>query len=164
MNAPCNSLSLIVGGNSIPVSGVSSLLPPISAKKVKAIKQICTIKGGPSESKSIIVATGPHRDPPREISQHITPSMPSTPSMKRKPIGMTRAQSWSLEVENAFRFQEAGFADFSEYAEAGYESPEIWPSGFVKCLKAKKTGFFLYFRAHRECLDKHLNKVKIYTY
>ena len=43
--------------------------------------------------------------------------------------------------------------------------PAVWPeSGFVRCLKARKTGYFLYFRASRECVDKHLNKIKIYWY
>lgn len=82
----------------------------------------------------------------------------------RKPKSMHRASVWTSEVENAYRFQAAGWRDEDEYAEAGYEVPEVWGEDFVRCLRVKKTGFFMYFRSTRECEDKHLNKIKIYEY
>ena len=86
-------------------------------------------------------------------------------TVERAPKGMTRAKYWTPDIENSFRFQEAGYRDFDEYHDAGYETPDLWPTtGFVKCLRSKKTGFFLYFRQTRECHEKHVNKIKIYTY
>lgn len=81
-----------------------------------------------------------------------------------QPTGMRRAKVWSPEVENAFRFQLAGFRDESEYRSI-FGDPELWPEiGLIKCLRAKSNGYFMYFRTHRECQDKHLNKIKIYEY
>jgi hypothetical protein len=151
-------LSLTVGGNALSTSFKVPMFPPISAS-IKTIKDTCRSSSHiPPQNQSSVF--GVKTEP-----EFYSPSTPSTPSsMKRKPVSMSRAKCWSLEVENSFRFQEAGFSDIEEYVASGNESPEIWPSGFVKCLKSKKTGFFLYFRAHRECQDKHLNKVKIYSY
>lgn len=82
-----------------------------------------------------------------------------------QPKSMTRAKQWSPQVENLFRLQEAGYRDINEYLAAGHPMPEAWSSNnFIKCLKSKKTGYFLYFRQTRECVDKYLNKIKIYTY
>lgn len=166
MNATGNSLSLVVGGSSISNARTATLPPITSAKvkKAKEIKQICGGKAIADANGRSVFGNGSQKEPLKELLDLGTPSTPSTPFNKRKPTGMSRAHSWSMEVENAFRFQEAGFVDLSEYTELGNDVPEVWPSGFVKCLKAKKTGFFLYFRAHRECLDKYLNKVKLYTY
>jgi hypothetical protein len=91
------------------------------------------------------------------------------------PVSMTRAKTWSADVENSFRLQLAGFQDLVEYEHFMSTSPlaagegggmriPLWPeSGFIKCLQNKKTGFFMYFRPHRECEDKYVNRVKIYT-
>ena len=69
-----------------------------------------------------------------------------------------------LRRENMYRLQLAGFKDVHEYL-AIHPEPELWEnSGLFKCLRNKSTQFFMYFRATRECEDKHLNKVKIYTY
>ena len=163
-NAAGNSLSLVVGGNSFPNARTATLPPISSVKKAKEMKQLCGGKLIATEENRTLFGNGSQREPLKELVELGNPSTPSTPSMKRKPTGMSRAQSWSIDVENAFRFQQAGFVDLSEYMELGNDVPELWPSGFVKCLKAKKTGFFLYFRAHRECHDKYLNKVKLYTY
>ncbi len=82
----------------------------------------------------------------------------------RKPTGMARAKVWTVDVENNFRFQLAGFSNVNEYLQM-FTCPEIWPqSGLIKSLQAKDTGYFMYFRPHRECEDKHLNRVKIYTF
>ena len=89
-------------------------------------------------------------------------AVPSEEYQRRKPSGMTRAKAWSLEVENSFRYQLAGWMDISEYL-SKYSCPEIWPdSGMIKCLQNKKTGYYMYFRQHRECEDKYLNRVKLY--
>lgn len=96
------------------------------------------------------------------------------------PVSMTRAKAWSVEVENSFRLQLAGFQDLAEYEQfvaasslcavapegggGGGLLVDRWvESGFIKCLQNKKTGFFMYFRPHRECEDKYVNRVKIYT-
>lgn len=76
---------------------------------------------------------------------------------------MKRAKQWSPQVENAYRLQLAGFRAYEEYIQT-YPEPELWPeTGFVKCLQSKTTGYFLYFRSARECEDKHMNKVKLYS-
>ncbi len=83
---------------------------------------------------------------------------------ERQPIGMLRAKSWTPQVENMYRLQLAGFKDVHEYLTI-HPEPELWENSYLyKCLRAKSTGFFMYFRQTRECEDKHLNKVKIYTY
>lgn len=81
-----------------------------------------------------------------------------------KPLRMQRAKVWSLQVENAFRYQLAGYTDGSDYYTA-YGAPACWSdSRMIKFLIVKLTGYFIYFRNARECEDKHLNKVKLYTY
>jgi hypothetical protein len=82
---------------------------------------------------------------------------------KAKPKSMLRAKTWTPEVENLFRFQSAGFRDANEYL-VQYPEPQTWPSGFVRVLRDSKTGFFKYFREHREAEDKHLKGIKIFIY
>jgi len=47
-----------------------------------------------------------------------------------------------------------------------FEAPEIWSeeSGYVKMLRVKATGMFMYFRQTRECEEKYLQKIKLYEY
>lgn len=145
-----------------------------------------TPRGGRSKSTSIMVSSRNNSNPPVLIEStpkqkaqgqfyydesgnpdpEYTPRtlaiMPSEEYMKRKPSGMSRAKVWSLEVENSFRYQLAGWIDISEYL-SQYQCPEVWPdSGMIKCLQNKKSGYFMYFRQHRECEDKYLNRVKLY--
>ena len=80
-----------------------------------------------------------------------------------KPTGLSRAKSWSEEVENNFRLQRVGWRDIYEY-EASYGEPKRWENGFISCLRVKKNGFFTYWREHRECMDKDIPKVKLYRY
>jgi hypothetical protein len=81
-----------------------------------------------------------------------------------KPVGMQRAKIWSTFVENSYRFQLAGFRDLHEYLQH-YPEPEFWEAGgFIKCLRARKTGYFMYFRKDRECADKHVNRIIMYQY
>mmetsp|Transcript_18303 Transcript_18303/g.33194 ORF Transcript_18303/g.33194 Transcript_18303/m.33194 type:complete len:143 (+) Transcript_18303:28-456(+) len=84
---------------------------------------------------------------------------------KREPKKMVRATTWTPEVENAFRLQCAGWRSVEEYQQQYDEELSVWPSNqFIKALKAKKNGFFMYFRNFRECEDKYLNRVKLYSY
>jgi hypothetical protein len=108
------------------------------------------------------VYTDQDRDP--AMTPRVMAEVPSQEYQRRKPTGMTRAKMWTLEVENSFRFQLAGFQDITEYLST-FSCPEVWPggTGFIKCLQSKKTGYFMYFRQHRECEDKYLNRVKLYT-
>mmetsp|Transcript_5276 Transcript_5276/g.5417 ORF Transcript_5276/g.5417 Transcript_5276/m.5417 type:complete len:180 (+) Transcript_5276:283-822(+) len=86
------------------------------------------------------------------------------PATARTPKSMRRAKSWNPIIENSYRYQLAGFRDEEEYL-SKYPHPDTWPdSGFVKCLRSKQNGYYMYFRPHRECADKHLNKIKIYEY
>jgi len=84
-----------------------------------------------------------------------------------QPKRMTRASRWSAEVENAFRFQCAGWRSREEYLEE-YDEVQMWHESdwgqFVKMLRVKKNANFMYFRQTRECEDKYLNKVKLYEY
>ncbi|XP_013390836.1 meiosis expressed gene 1 protein homolog [Lingula anatina] len=83
-----------------------------------------------------------------------------------KPKSMVRPKHWSEEVENAYRFQLAGYRDVTEYkAIHNVEDCERWPdSGFVKKLKRKEDGYFYYYNRTRECQDKDINKTKMYSY
>lgn len=88
--------------------------------------------------------------------------MPATVVVE--PVSMTRAKSWDIDVENAFRFQCAGWRSQEEYT-AKYPQPERWTeNNFVSTLQTKGTGYFMYFRRHRECLDKYIHRVKLYKY
>lgn len=85
-------------------------------------------------------------------------------SKGKAPSKMQRAKQWSPEVENAYRFQSAGFRDLVEYEEQ-YPTPEVWAeNGFVRQLTVKSSGYFMYFRQMRECDDKYLGKTKLYFY
>jgi len=107
------------------------------------------------------------------IQRSNTTEIPGTPSFEeqaianvrvREPTGVSRSKCWSVSVENNYRFQLAGFRDQEEYL-AHYPIPQLWnDNGFMRCLQSKRTGYFMYFRRHRECADKYVPKVKIYTY
>lgn len=63
-----------------------------------------------------------------------------TTAVPQQPIGMRRAKVWTVEVENAFRFQLAGYRAKEEY-ESSYGPAEVWATNsFVRCLRAKRTG------------------------
>lgn len=77
---------------------------------------------------------------------------------------MRRAKTWSVEVENSFRIQQLGWRNEDEYA-AKYGVPERWPDpAFIKCVRSKATGYYVYWRKHRECDDKYVNRVKLFAY
>lgn len=82
-----------------------------------------------------------------------------------KPKSMVRAKSWNDEVENAFRFQVAGYRDEIEYKLITNNEAERWPKhpGYVKKL-VRRDGTFYYFNRARECQDKEVHKIKLYQY
>lgn len=93
------------------------------------------------------------------------PSTPSSPAPQ--PTGLSRPKTWTVEVEEIYRFQTAGYRDLREYCHVhGLEENEVsrWPhNGYVKMLHSLK-GAFIYFDKERECQDKDLNKCKIFNY
>ncbi|KAJ8302072.1 hypothetical protein KUTeg_021059 [Tegillarca granosa] len=80
-----------------------------------------------------------------------------------QPTHMTRAKHWNEEVENAYRFQLAGWRDQVEYT--GHKGEvTTWPNGLIKKLMRKSDECWYYFNKTRECADKDINKCKLYTY
>lgn len=83
-----------------------------------------------------------------------------------KPKSMFRPNLWNEEVEEAYRFQLAGYKDEVEYkALQGGQHADRWPhNNFIKKLRRRSDGFFYYYNKTRECSDKDINKTKIYVY
>ncbi|KAL3048293.1 meiosis expressed gene 1 protein homolog [Gymnodraco acuticeps] len=81
------------------------------------------------------------------------------------PKSMSRAKGWTAEIENLFRFQQAGYRDELEYIQVKQGSlVDKWPeSGFVKKLQRRDNTFYYYSRK-RECEERDINKVKVYAY
>ena len=83
---------------------------------------------------------------------------------------MQRAKTWTPDVEDAFRLQEAGYRSLLELRSLGLSEPERWPeSGFIRKLQTRRSveagGYvLLYFRRKPECEAKDLHRVKLYTY
>ncbi|XP_029020096.1 meiosis expressed gene 1 protein homolog [Betta splendens] len=82
-----------------------------------------------------------------------------------KPKSMSRAKTWTAEVENLFRFQQAGYRDELEYIQVKQgASIDKWPeTGFVKKLQRRDNTFYYYSRK-RECKDDEVHKVKVYVH
>ncbi|XP_065597666.1 meiosis expressed gene 1 protein homolog [Cyrtonyx montezumae] len=82
-----------------------------------------------------------------------------------KPKSICHAKKWSDEVENLYRFQQAGYRDEAEYKHVKQvDTVECWPeTGFVKKLQ-RKDNTFHYYNKQRECKDKDVHKVKVYVY
>lgn len=73
---------------------------------------------------------------------------------------MKRAKYWDMRVENEYRVQAVGWKDVASYtAEIEYH-----PNGLIAKLQSASSGFFTYWKATRECEDKYLPRVKIYSY
>ncbi|ELT88739.1 hypothetical protein CAPTEDRAFT_161113 [Capitella teleta] len=81
------------------------------------------------------------------------------------PKSMTRPKVWTEEVEEAYRFQLAGYRDETEYNAIKLgQGMDRWPhNGFIKKLQ-RKDGCFYYYDKTRECPEKEVNKCKIYVY
>uniref|UniRef100_UPI0037E8F1C6 meiosis expressed gene 1 protein homolog n=1 Tax=Semicossyphus pulcher TaxID=241346 RepID=UPI0037E8F1C6 len=84
---------------------------------------------------------------------------------KSKPKSKCRAKEWTAEVENLFRFQQAGYRDELEYIQVKHGAlVDKWPeTGFVRKLQRRDDTFYYYSRK-RECEDRDVNKVKVYAY
>ncbi|XP_063165173.1 meiosis expressed gene 1 protein homolog isoform X2 [Candoia aspera] len=82
-----------------------------------------------------------------------------------KPKFIQRAKTWSDEVENLYRFQQAGYRDEIEYKQVKHvDVVERWPeTGFVKKLQRRDNTFY-YYDKERECEDKEVHNVKLYAY
>uniref|UniRef100_A0A8D0BK39 Meiosis/spermiosis associated 1 n=1 Tax=Salvator merianae TaxID=96440 RepID=A0A8D0BK39_SALMN len=89
----------------------------------------------------------------------------ATASIHIKPKSIRRARIWSDEVENLYRFQQAGYRDEIEYKQVKHvDMVERWPeTGFVKKLQRRDNTFY-YYDKERECEDKEVHKVKVYAY
>ncbi|CAB4010288.1 meiosis expressed gene 1 homolog [Paramuricea clavata] len=81
------------------------------------------------------------------------------------PKSVSRPKRWSAEVEDAYRFQLAGYRDETEYTHVQkVEEVDRWPpNGYVKKLK-RRDGSFYYFNRGRECSDSDVHRTKIYAY
>lgn len=82
-----------------------------------------------------------------------------------QPKSILRPKQWNEEVEEAYRFQVAGYRDEAEYKYISKENEIVrWPeNGFVKKLQ-RRDGCFYYFNRKRECTEKDVNQTKIYAY
>ncbi|XP_042191579.1 meiosis expressed gene 1 protein homolog isoform X2 [Callorhinchus milii] len=82
-----------------------------------------------------------------------------------KPKFMSRAKQWNGEIENLYRFQQAGYRDEVEYKQVKHvDGVDRWPeTGYVKKLQRRDNTFYYYSRK-RECEDKEVQKVKVYAY
>ncbi|XP_028601316.2 meiosis expressed gene 1 protein homolog [Podarcis muralis] len=89
----------------------------------------------------------------------------ATAGIDTKPKSIHRAKIWSGEVENLYRFQQAGYRDEIEYKQVKHvDMVERWPeTGFVKKLQRRDNTFY-YYNKERECEDKEVHKVKVYAY
>ncbi|XP_032841745.1 meiosis expressed gene 1 protein homolog isoform X1 [Tyto alba] len=82
-----------------------------------------------------------------------------------KPKSIYHAKKWSDDVENLYRFQQAGYRDEVEYKQVKQvDMVECWPeTGFVKKLQRRDNTFY-YYDKQRECEDKEVHNVKVYVY
>ncbi|KAK7102498.1 meiosis expressed gene 1 protein homolog isoform X1 [Littorina saxatilis] len=82
-----------------------------------------------------------------------------------QPKSMMRPKVWDEEVEEAYRFQLAGYRDAIEYKQVkNTEHIDRWPhNGYVKKLQ-RRDGCFYYYNKTRECPDKEIHKTKVYSY
>ncbi len=117
---------------------------------------------------------------PRRESQHVAklsvaPASAPAADLKEPARAKTgtvyttvrRAKAWDIEVENAYRLQEAGYAHLAELTSFGEPEPERHQNGFIKKLRTKKSveagaPVNFYFPHRRECADASLHLVKLY--
>uniref|UniRef100_T1JE87 Snurportin-1 n=1 Tax=Strigamia maritima TaxID=126957 RepID=T1JE87_STRMM len=101
--------------------------------------------------------------PPSRASTSTTPpTAPSSGQNTPKGENHHRANVWSNVVEDAYRFQVAGFKDENEYKETmGVTEVDRWPNtGFVKKLQ-RRDGMYYYFDKERECPEQEVGRVKL---
>ncbi|KAJ8381893.1 hypothetical protein SKAU_G00026710 [Synaphobranchus kaupii] len=77
-----------------------------------------------------------------------------------RPRSMSHAKQWTDEVENLYRFQQAGYRDEMEYKQIKQvDLIDRWPeTGFVKKLQRRDNTFY-YYNRKRESL-RYLLDVK----
>ncbi|CAL9682729.1 unnamed protein product [Knipowitschia caucasica] len=82
-----------------------------------------------------------------------------------KPQSVHRAQQWTTQVENLFRFQQAGYRDELEYLQVKQGARiDKWPqTGFVRKLQLRDNTFY-YYSKKRACQESEVRKVKVYAY
>ncbi|XP_067683845.1 meiosis expressed gene 1 protein homolog [Haliotis asinina] len=82
-----------------------------------------------------------------------------------QPKSMMRGKQWNEEVEEAYRFQLAGYRDETEYKTfQKTDHVDRWPhNGYVKKL-VRRDGCFYYYNKDRECPEKDVSKIKLYQY
>ncbi|XP_066927769.1 meiosis expressed gene 1 protein homolog [Clytia hemisphaerica] len=82
-----------------------------------------------------------------------------------QPKSVLRPKQWDPYVEEAYRFQVAGYRDEKEYKHLqNDEEVDRWPdTGYVKKLQ-RKDGTFYYYSKARECKEKDVNRTKLYAY
>ncbi|XP_052680307.1 meiosis expressed gene 1 protein homolog, partial [Crassostrea angulata] len=74
----------------------------------------------------------------------IFPGVYRITNMSVKPTKMVRATSWSDDVEEAYRFQLAGYRDAQDYAVCKKAETDRWPhNGYIKKL-IRKDGCWYY--------------------
>ncbi|KAM7178588.1 meiosis expressed gene 1 protein homolog isoform 1-T1 [Macrochelys suwanniensis] len=103
---------------------------------------------------------------PSDIFSKISGGVPGAmASADIKPKSISRAKKWSDEIENLYRFQQAGYRDEIEYKQVKQvDMVDRWPeTGFVKKLQRRDNTFY-YYNKQRECEDKEVHKVKVYAY
>ncbi|GMH67213.1 hypothetical protein TrST_g14118 [Triparma strigata] len=167
------SASLSMSGLSISGSSSSSRAQPkqLRPNKTTARTPMTQLQQPSSHSVRSEVKIAESKGMVAESKSTSMPPLPKASAKKtgpetnvRKPTGIKRATQWSPEVEEQYRLQCAGWKNIDEYVIA-YDEPERWASNdFLKCLRIKKNGYFSYWREWRECEDKYLNRVKIFTY
>jgi hypothetical protein len=87
--------------------------------------------------------------------------MPSA-SQPKPPMQLS---NWDEQVEDAYRFQQAGYKNETEYREIQKtDHVDRWPqNGFVKKLVARD-GYFYYYNKTRECPDTQINNTRLFSY
>jgi Meiosis-expressed len=168
------------------ISGSAVRHPQIQSGSAVRLPQVQRHKSAPTKSTNGVQSESlrPRSQPLQAVnaskqriaamdSPSVSPQVPilcskslvSGQTRETKPPSMLRAKVWSIEVENAYRYQLAGFESGTDYSSTCNMPVVCWPeSGMIKCLIVKSTGYYMYFRQTRECEDKHLNKVKLYVY
>lgn len=82
-----------------------------------------------------------------------------------EPKSENNASSWSPEVEEAYRFQVAGYRSIEEYMATTGLQVERWQhNNFVKKLKKRGSECWNYFDKERECAEKDIEYVTVYRY
>jgi hypothetical protein len=161
-------------------AGVWRTASPVTAERFAPGRANSGISAGRSAANVNAVGSGSNSDVGvkscTEVAMLAPPSPSATMGCKGAvgvPTRMSRAREWTIDVENAFRLQEAGFRDEDEARSLGHPPLERWPpqqagkEGLIRKLATKETlgreaPTQIYFSKRRECEDKDLPRVKLY--